>query len=165
MNAIILDYDMTIADSSPLEPYRKSRNWQYVFANLSKITLYDGMKELLLQARSKQYLLAIVTSSPSEYCKKSISHLGIDMLFTTIVGYHDAARRKPYPDPVNLALSKLGCQPGRCFGLGDLPDDISAYNRAGIKSVACRWGNDRVDFTTSKPHLVVDTPLKMIAYL
>ena len=41
MKVIIFDFDQTIADTSMLEPLRKSRNWNAVYSQINRIEIYD----------------------------------------------------------------------------------------------------------------------------
>lgn len=54
--------------------------------------------------------------------------------------YHDTVRRKPYPDPINLAIEKLDVPRDTIVAIGDDPRDIEASRRAGVVSIGAVWG-------------------------
>src|SRR5690606_15762751 len=81
----------------------------------------------------------IVTNSPKSYCANALRML--TMQCNVVIGYHDTSLRKPFPDPVLLALNKLGIKdPTKSYGFGDKMDDLNSYQSAGIIPIACSWG-------------------------
>jgi imidazoleglycerol-phosphate dehydratase len=74
--------------------------------------------------------LGIVTGRPrNPDCERFLDQHGIKHLFKTIVTLDDTSERKPAPDPVLLALDKLG-NPEVSVFLGDTIDDINAARAA-----------------------------------
>ncbi|SRR6266496_3123111 len=137
--AVILDLDQTLLDSSALEPSRKARNWPAVYAGIGKLQCYDGIAELLTHLRGAGLCLGIVTSAPRPYCSKVIKACGLEV--DASVCYHDTKRHKPYPDPLVLALQRLGdIEPINAVAVGDAVADILAARAAGIHSIAASWG-------------------------
>ncbi|HVP71828.1 MAG TPA: HAD hydrolase-like protein, partial [Gemmatimonadaceae bacterium] len=47
---------------------------------------------------------------------------------------------KPDPEPVRVALAKLGRAANEAVFLGDSPHDIASGNAAGVITVAAQWG-------------------------
>ena len=153
---LIFDLDQTLVDSRPAEQYRTSRNWSMVYSKIPSFELYEGIRELLQKLSSKSIPISIVTSSPSTYCSKVLTHFGF--AYDYIVCYHDTPKRKPYPDPINLAVHKMGISPNNCFSLGDKSIDIEASNSAGVISCACLWGSDEKEVVmTSNPKHIFTT--------
>lgn len=139
-HAIIFDFDQTIANTSRLEQLRKSRRWRDVYSSFDLISLYTDMDYVMNSLFSSNVKIAIVTNSPSKYCQKAMSFLNLP--YDIIIGFHDTARRKPNPDPITLALDRLGVD-ASChiiYGLGDNLTDLIAYERAHITPIACMWG-------------------------
>lgn len=153
---VIFDLDQTLVDSSPAEQYRAIRNWSMIYSKIPSFVLYEGVRELLQKLSSKSIPISIVTSSPSTYCSKVLTHFGLAYNF--IVCYHDTQNRKPHPDPINLAVHKMGISPSNCFSLGDKSIDIVASNSAGVVSCACLWGSDEKEVVmASNPELIFKT--------
>lgn len=142
MKALILDFDQTLANTNELGPLRRKGKWRLVYQSLHRISLYEGIQELIIFGREKEYKIGVVTNSPRKYCELALNSLQLEV--DVIIGYHDTNRRKPFPDPVLKALNSLNARSELSFGLGDTQNDILAYNRAGIRSIACLWGcNDK----------------------
>ena len=86
--------------------------------------------------------------------------------FDTIVAYHDVSRRKPNPEGMNLAISRLQLASNDVISFGDDRNDITASNDADIDSVACLWGSDNSDLLlTSGATHVIATPNEIIPLL
>jgi hypothetical protein len=81
--------------------------------------------------------VAIVTSSPSPYARAILSLFQIPC--DVLVGYYDTEAHKPDPEPLNLALQRLGCSPEECLYVGDEPSDAKAAYHAKVKSVGALW--------------------------
>lgn len=78
----------------------------------------------------------LVTTRGNKSRDRLITHHGFDGLFDVIVGRGDAERRKPHPQPIAMALEKLGIvHPERTLYVGDLQiDDIGAGRALGMKT-------------------------------
>jgi pyrophosphatase PpaX len=103
-------------------------------------TLYPGVRDFLDWTRARGHTTGIVTSKGKGMTDRSLRHVGIVDLFDTIVTYEDTERHKPGPEPVQLALQRLGVQPGDTIFLGDSPHDLHAGRAAGVWTAAALWG-------------------------
>ena len=158
---LIFDLDLTLINSSIAEPYRKKRDWQNVYTQIPSFTEYEGISEVLHYLEEFKIPYAIVTSSPAPYCKKVCGHWKFSQ--THLVTFYDTARRKPYPDPIQMALTKLKAQPNDALSFGDRDIDILASNAAGVPSVACLWGSeDREALLKAKPTYIISHPGEII---
>lgn len=83
----------------------------------------------LLERLAGRYLLAVVTGRPRRDAERLLNRTGIADLFETVVCMEDAPA-KPDPEPVALALRRLGVE--RAWMLGDTPDDMRAARAAGV---------------------------------
>lgn len=157
MVACIFDLDMTLIDSKNLENLRRERNWREIYRRIDdgQVKEYNNISEILSTLRQGGVNLAIVTSAPKSYVKRIVNHMNwpIDV----IVGYHDTKFRKPHPDPMNLAKSKLSFSDGTIFSFGDRYQDIVASKDSGCVSVACTWGTqNKESLLASSPEVVID---------
>ena len=98
---------------------------------LATIAPYYGHLETLEMLRG-QYRLGLVSSS--QYARASVVEDGIAHVFTEIVDGVDTERHKPDPEPILLALERLGTVPWEAIMVGDLPADILAAKSAGLKA-------------------------------
>lgn len=76
-----------------------------------------------------EHRLGIVTGRPRRDADRFLEHTGIADRFEAVVCKEDATD-KPDPEPVGLALDRLGCD--HAWLIGDTPDDIRAARRADV---------------------------------
>ena len=84
--------------------------------------------------------MAVVTSKRSAIARRGLEHTGIARYFPVVIGADDTERHKPDPEPVRLALTRLGVAPERAVFVGDAPFDIAAGRAAGVVTVGACWG-------------------------
>ena len=60
--------------------------------------------------------------------------------FEVTVAAEDTERHKPNPDPLLLALERLGESADGAVYVGDSPFDVQAAKAAGAASIAVTWG-------------------------
>jgi pyrophosphatase PpaX len=101
---------------------------------------YEGMRETLDDLRAAGFQIGIVTSKLNALARRGLSCTGIDDCFECIIGCDDTTKHKPDPEPVFVALQRLGIDPGRAAFVGDSPFDMAAGNAAGVYSVGALWG-------------------------
>ena len=56
-------------------------------------------------------------------------------LFAARVCSGDTLRKKPHPEPLRLALRKMGLGPSACVYVGDAPQDVEMAQRAGVRAI------------------------------
>lgn len=100
---------------------------------------YDGIPELLARLHGARVPVAIVTSSPDRYCRKIVDYHGWNI--GTIIGFHDVRNRKPHPEPIYLALQRMGVPSADAVCAGDRPDDTAAARAADVFSIGAAWGS------------------------
>ena len=101
---------------------------------------YDGAPDLLAELARRGHALGVVTSKASAIARRSLAHVGLEPFFQTIIGFDETTRHKPDPEPVFLALERLGATADRAVFVGDSPHDIHAGNAAGVMTIAALWG-------------------------
>lgn len=161
---IIFDFDQTLVDTSPVEALRARRDWKGVMSRAGQLEVYPGINELLSELHARGHSLAIVTKSPDMVPKAFIRQhqWPIDV----VVGYHDVKRRKPDPEGLLLAMSKVGATPASTYHVGDQVQDTDAARGAGVVAVGVTWGlADGADLIASGPDEVFNTVEKLAAYL
>ena len=84
-----------------------------------------------------------------------------------VVGFEDTERHKPDPEPVLLAVEKLGGTPDEAVYVGDSPFDIGAAKAAGVYAVAVGWGGIHPDerLLAEEPDVFVSTPEELLRVL
>ena len=101
---------------------------------------YDDVPDVIAALADRGHQMAVVTSKASPIAHQSLAFVGLDHFFPVVVGYDDTARHKPDPEPVRVALSRLGVSPDDAVFVGDSPHDILAGNGADVMTIAALWG-------------------------
>jgi pyrophosphatase PpaX len=139
----------------------------YVDFNLAKhdsmVTAYEGIVPVVRTLHERGARLAIVTSKLSNTAERGLRVAGIAGAFELIVGADDVTRGKPDPEPVLLALSKLGCSAEEAVFIGDSPHDVESGNAAGVRTAAATWGPfTRAALAKARPTFWVDHPREIL---
>ena len=102
---------------------------------LPNVELYPDALEVLesLQAYGKQ--LALITTSSHENVTHLLEKYNLSRFFQVIVAGDDVKHHKPDPEPLEMALSRLGGTKAEAVMIGDSDKDIGAANNAGIDSI------------------------------
>lgn len=89
----------------------------------------------VLRALAKTFTLAIVTSGSHDRVRRQICDFGFADYFSACVYSESTIRKKPYPDPLHLALKRLRANPEESVYVGDSPQDIEMARRAGVRAI------------------------------
>ncbi len=107
--------------------------------HLDMLTPMEGAEDLLRLLARRGVYLAVVSNKLGEHLRNEAAHLGWDGMFARLVGATDAARDKPAPDPVALALSPGGIAPGTdVWFVGDTGIDLECARNAGCLGMLIR---------------------------
>lgn len=158
-------------------------------------TIHDGMVEAYPEAlelvralRDRDVPVAIVTSKRRGMAERTLDRCGFGELYQVLVGADDVTRGKPDPEPVHLALTRLGLgreglgrlesgrgEPdgasagsaglngGRVVFVGDSPYDLRAGRGAGVRTAAALWGPfDPALLHAESPDYLLESPLALL---
>lgn len=119
---------------------------------------YPGAVEAVRRVKERGHPVAVVTGKLLEPATRSLAFVGLAQHVDAVVGSDSCPGHKPDPEPVWLALERVGRAPGEALFLGDSPVDVQAGNAAGVVSVAALWGAcTREALVASSPrHLLED---------
>ena len=116
------------------------------------VKCYDEVIETVDFIRAAGHPVAIVTSKTTTMTRRGLDVSGLTPHFDTIIGCDVCERHKPDPQPVEIALQRLGYQPDDAVFVGDSVYDMLAGNAAGVTTIAALWGPfTRDDLAASKP--------------
>jgi pyrophosphatase PpaX len=126
-----------------------------------------GVVGVLDELRAQGRRLGVVTAkrrATVALALQAVPELGV---FDAVVGCDDTERLKPDPEPIVLALERLGARPSDAAYVGDSPFDVRAGKAAGTFTVAVGWGNihprERVE--SEGPDAYVETPEELLGVL
>ncbi len=112
----------------------------YHYDNFSDlIGVFPGILELLEALREKGYKTGIVTSRLRHTTQVGLQKYDMEKYFDTIVTCDDTGKHKPDPEPLNIAMDRLGSKPDETIMIGDSMFDIICAKNAGVKSVLVGW--------------------------
>ncbi len=90
-------------------------------------------RELVAELKNRQIGVGVVTRN----CRKaSLISLGITRIIPDVlVSREDTVRHKPHPEPLRMALSKLGAAHSDSVMVGDHIMDVQSGKAAGMKTI------------------------------
>jgi phosphoglycolate phosphatase len=88
----------------------------------------------------KGFTKAVISNKREAPSKRLLEELGLSEYFDLIIGSDTAGKRKPSPEPVLYAVTRLGSNPEESIIVGDSNYDIEAGEKAGVKTVAVTYG-------------------------
>jgi phosphoglycolate phosphatase-like HAD superfamily hydrolase len=102
--------------------------------------LYEGVAKSLFELRAAGVRLGAVTNLPKWLYEPMLEAHRETISLQTVVGWGQA-RRKPYPDPLELAIERLEERPGPDhWYVGDTDSDAKATVAAGMSFAWAKWG-------------------------
>ncbi|WP_369789509.1 phosphoglycolate phosphatase [Rouxiella sp. WC2420] len=129
----------------------------YAQTAASGSTLYPQVKETLQALAAAGIPLGLITNKPTPFVAPLLVSLGIDELFSQVLGGDDVVQKKPHPAPLYLMLANLGLRASELVFVGDSRNDIQAAQAAGCQSVGMTYGyNYGEAIALSKPDRVLE---------
>jgi pyrophosphatase PpaX len=117
---------------------------------------FPGVVEVVSTLAARGHPLGVVTAKIEDGAHRTLRHTGLDRHLRAVVGADSCARAKPDPEPVLLALSRLGARAEHALLVGDSPHDLVAGRRAGVRTAAVLWGAcSREALTAARPDHVL----------
>jgi len=102
---------------------------------------FPGVAAGLAALARRGLATAVVTSKGRDMTRRTMRVCGFEDHFDIVVTADDVTRAKPDPEPVFIALERLGHpDPARVLFVGDAPMDVRAGRAAGVRTAAATWG-------------------------
>jgi HAD superfamily hydrolase (TIGR01549 family) len=102
--------------------------------------LVEGGHSALNELAKKGYCLGIVTSGSRFRVVRELNDLGLSELFASVVCNEDVVHKKPHPEGLHMAMSRLNKQREACCYVGDSPADVEMGKRAGVRTIGILSG-------------------------
>ena len=135
-------------------------NWQvaadayqahYRSSHLNKLEALPQAREVLDEVKKLGLYSVVVSNKKGDNLRKEAAHIGWTDLFDNITGADDAARDKPFADPVHLALAASGFAPASdIWFIGDSEVDLECAKNTGCTAIL--YGDDAIthpDYSTT----------------
>lgn len=118
------------------EEAAKMYQTSYRNIHLEQLVPLPGAVEMLTSIPRDRVFVGLVSNKQGPTLRKELAHLGWEPHVDVAVGATDAARDKPYPDPVMLALKDSGIEPGpNVWFVGDTGIDLEVAQATGCTPV------------------------------
>jgi phosphoglycolate phosphatase len=103
-------------------------------------SLVPGATEALARLSARGIARGLVSSGDARRVRRELEELGVGRFFGAVVCGGETVRRKPDPEPLLLALSRLGVAPQDAVYIGDSPEDVAMARAAGAFAVGIPGG-------------------------
>jgi pyrophosphatase PpaX len=137
---------------------------EYQLANHDRLVRpYEEVATTLEVLHARGHPLAVVTSKAEPLAHRGLAHVGLDGFFDVVVGLESCTRHKPDPEPVRIALDRLGVPPEDAAFVGDSPHDMAAGRAAGVTTIAALWGPfGRAQLAATEPDHYIERMSELI---
>jgi len=95
--------------------------------------LLPGAKELLATLRPR-FRLAALSNSNELHWERNATDLGVNDLFELAISSHEVKCCKPDPEIYQVALDRLAVSPNAVMFFDDLPANVAAASRLGMRA-------------------------------
>lgn len=137
------------------------RTWNHAHHD-EMVSAYPGIAvavDALLAAGGR---LGVVTSKNSVTARRGLEVSGLDGRFEVLIGSEHVEAGKPAPDPILLALERMGVRAEDAVYVGDSTSDLAAGRAAGTRTAAALWGPlSREELAPHAPDVWLETPAEI----
>jgi phosphoglycolate phosphatase len=113
---------------------------RYAETGLYENAVYDGVPEMLEEARRAASALYIATSKPAVYAERILRHFGLDRYFAGVYGAELGGRFDHKVELLPHLLTAEKVAPETAIMVGDRATDIAAARTSGLRSIGVLWG-------------------------
>ena len=128
---------------------------------------FSGVSDLLLQLRSKNYSLFVLTNKPADPARKILQHLGWEKHFTEVLS-PDAVTPclTTKTEGAHLLVQKHSLIAAETILVGDSQDDVTAAQSAGFTFLEASYGYGLCDENvTKRTWLQLKSPMDLVSIL
>lgn len=121
------------------------------------ISLYPYVRETLEELHEDGIVITLASSRGKCSLVHLLDKLGISHLFSMVVGEEDVEKTKPFPDAVNLILSKFNISSEEALVVGDTVFDLEMGNKAYTFTCGVTYGNhSAAKLSASEPTYLIN---------
>jgi phosphoglycolate phosphatase len=143
------------ADAIWLQHYAQERN-----------ELLPGAAEALARLHAAGHAQGIVSSGERARVTQEMRDLQVAAYFTEVVCGGDTAERKPHPEPLLVALRRMGLRADEVAYVGDSPEDVEMAKSASVFAVGIPGGFPNAEaLVASRPDLLASDLASAVAHL
>ena len=162
---LVLDFDMTIFDTSVDDAYRKcsgKKDMDKAFELIPEYKLYEGFEEVFEWCKNNRTKIAILSGASKNLIETTFSHFKIP--YDVIIGYQPYIE-KPNPILGNMLMEKLNIREEQIVYVGDsLMDDVQARS-SKFRFYGSTWSGRENNLFESKGIQAINSPTDIIPIL
>ena len=118
--------------------------------------IFDNLMPILDRARAQNIKMGVITNKREGLAAKLLFRLNLQAYFDVLVGGDSLATRKPEPEMVLTAMTRLGGTAQNTVLLGDSEADTGAARAAGVKCVCVSFGYRRIPLEELGADAIID---------
>ena len=118
--------------------------------------IFDNLMPILDRARAQNIKMGVITNKREGLAAKLLFRLNLQAYFDLLVGGDSLATRKPEPEMVLTAMTRLGGTAQNTVLLGDSEADTGAARAAGVKCVCVSFGYRRIPLEELGADAIID---------
>ena len=128
------------------------------------IPMFDGIYDMLTGLRGHGAELAIVTSKRIDPTVELMEMHGFNAVVSALVCREDCKEGKPSPEPVEVAMRKLGTtDKSQVLFIGDSIHDLRCAKNAGVDCAMCDWTRmDKDELREAQPEHWLTDPSQLL---
>ena len=130
------------------------------------VSAYPDVVEVVRTIRRSGLRTGLVTSKNRPGALRGLRHVGLEDAMELVIGADEVEHPKPHPEPIQLALRRLGERPEQTIYVGDSIHDMESGRAAGVRTGAVLWGPfDRAHLEGTRPDHWLERPADLLTVL
>lgn len=129
----------------------------YDQAHITGTFLLPEVVKTLSALQEKGVKMSVASNKPSDYTRKILRHLELEMFFSHSFGPEQVQKTKPDPAMLWELMDQMKVEPRHVLYVGDMLMDIQTARNAGVDvAVIPSGGNSREELATGSPDYLLD---------
>ena len=129
-------------------------------------TVFEGLREVLDDIKSRGIRLAIVSNKPHFAAQTVINKLLGEGYFDFVTGQIPGVALKPDPTAVLDVMERFAVTREECLYVGDTGVDMQTGKRAGMRTVGVLWGfRGREELMRDGADVLISQPMELLECL
>lgn len=154
----VQEYDEEIFEKV-FEYYSKEYNKDTLY----KTEVYDGINELLSNAKKAGMKLAVLSNKPHDATVDVLGKFFDDNTFDFKFGAREGVPLKPDPTAAVMLAEMLGVKEKECLYVGDTDVDMKTGKNAGFYTIGVLWGfRDRKELEENGADTIASHPSEIL---
>lgn len=137
---------------------------QYVNEYEQGAVPFDGIVTLLTEVKKRNIIQAVCSAKTRKQYEIDMAKERLMDYMDDTVLFEDTTKHKPDPEPILLAVKKLGLEKNEVIYIGDALADGLAAKAAGVDFAWAKWAGIEIDDMPS-PEYILHHPLELLEVL